>query len=204
MVDFRRILEGGKSNYTRVLTKISMGKKGVFKATYSFINDAFPMIEREGVSAEDTDTIISTMIGGAIAGVNEVYKEYDFKEKNRKPKEIDLDDEKSPFPVPDQIIDKVIKVAKEVIQEEVGDLLAKLNISDATVNSVLNTDSAKNMISYLVGLTSSFYAQNSLAIEEADERKEVLPTVRMDDKRFDMSAFQDEFKMEKWFNNLRK
>ena len=221
MVDFRKVLEGGKSNYTIVFNKLSPRNKGVFKAAYNYINDAFPKLENEGIPADDVDTIISTTIGGMLFGVNETYKKYDFADNPEETnKEIDLDDENNPYEVPVGILGKIEELAKEVIEEELSEMAEKLaerinnnrGPNDPMIDSeemmevfkeVLSLSSATNLMGYLLGLTASFYYSKASEMEEADERKEPLPRVKFDEGGFS-SAFQDEFKMEKWFNNLRK
>lgn len=212
MVDFRKVLEGGKSNYTIVFNKLSPRNKGVFKAAYNYINDAFPKLENEGIPADDVDTIISTTIGGMLFGVNETYKKYDFADNPEETnKEIDLDDENNPYEVPVGILGKIEELAKEVIEEELSEMAEKLaeqlEISSDEMmekfGEVLSLPSATNLMGYLLGLTASFYYNKAQEMEEADERKEPLPRVKFDEGGFS-SAFQDEFKMEKWFNNLRK
>jgi len=221
MVDFRSILEGGKSNYTVVLNKLSPKNKGVFKATYNYINDAFPKLENEGIPADDVDTIISTTIGGMLFGVNETYKKFDFKDNpDETDVELDLDGEDNPYEVPVGILDKIEELTKEVIEEELSEMSEKLaelinnnrGPNDPMIDSnemmkkfgeVLSLPSATNLMGYLLGLTASFYYNKAPEMEEADERKEPLPRVKFEESGFG-SSFQDEFKMEKWFNNLRK
>tara|TARA_R100001163_G_C5067980_1_gene207600 strand:+ start:684 stop:1322 length:639 start_codon:yes stop_codon:yes gene_type:complete len=212
MVDFRNILERGKSNYTVVFNKLSPKNKGVFKAAYNYINDAFPKLENEGISADDVDTILSTTIGGMLFGVNETYKQFDFKsDPEETDKQIDLDSEENPFEVPDNILSKIKDLAGDVIREELSEMAEKiaeqLGISSDEMmerfGEVLSLPSATNLMGYLLGLTASFYYNKAPEMEEADERKEPLPRVKFDESGFS-SSFQDEFKMEKWFNNLRK
>jgi len=212
MVDFRNILERGKSNYTVVFNKLSPRNKGVFKAAYNYINDAFPQLENEGIPADDVDTIISTTIGGMLFGVNETYQKYDINTDEEDAADIDLDDEKSPFVnIPTEILDTIEKLAKEVVKEELSEMAEKLSeqfgvSSDEVVRKfgkVLSLPSATNLMSYLLGLTTMFYYGKAKEMEEADERKEPLPRVKFDESGFS-SSFQDEYKMEKWFDNLRK
>tara|TARA_R100001510_G_C7617598_1_gene179319 strand:+ start:512 stop:1150 length:639 start_codon:yes stop_codon:yes gene_type:complete len=212
MVDFRKILERGKSNYTVVFNKLSPRNKGVFKAAYNYINDAFPQLENEGIPADDVDTIISTTIGGMLFGVNETYRQFDFKQNPEETdEEIDLDDENNPFEVPDNILSKIKDLAEDVIQEELSELAEKISeqlgvSSDEMMEKfaeVLSLPSATNLMGYLLGLTASFYYNKAEEMEEADKRKEPLPRVKFDEGGFS-SAFQDEYKMEKWFDNLRK
>ena len=212
MVDFRNILERGKSNYTVVFNKLSPRNKGVFKAAYNYINDAFPQLENEGIPADDVDTIISTTIGGMLFGVNETYQKYDINTAEENATEIDLDDEKSPFVnIPSEILKTIEKLAKEVVKEELSEMAKTLSeqlgvSSDEMMRKfgeVLSLPSATNLMSYLLGLTTMFYYSKAKEMEEADERKEPLPRVKFDEGGFS-SAFQDEYKMEKWFDNLRK
>ena len=128
MVDFRNILERGKSNYTVVFNKLSPRNKGVFKAAYNYINDAFPQLENEGIPADDVDTIISTTIGGMLFGVNETYQKYDINTAEENATEIDLDDEKSPFVnIPSEILKTIEKLAKEVVKEELSEMAKTLS-----------------------------------------------------------------------------
>lgn len=214
MVDFRNILEGGKSNYTVVFERLSPRNDGVFKAAYDYINDAFPKLESKGIPADDVDTILSTTIGGMLFGVNETYKKFDFKtDPEEDEEELDLDSKTSPFDPPEPILEKIKDLAKEVVEEELSEKIEELseelgissNELKQTIGEVLVLPSATNLMSYLLGLTASYYYSKASEMEEADERKEPLPRVRFDESAtgFD-SSFQDEYKMEKWFDNLRK
>ena len=159
MVDFRNILERGKSNYTVVFNKLSPRNNGVFKAAYNYINDAFPKLENEGIPADDVDTILSTTIGGMLFGVNETYQKYDINTSEEEAAEIDLDDEKSPFVnIPKEILDTIEKLAKEVVEEELSEMAQKLSeqlgiSSDEMMEKfgeVLSLSSATNLMSYLM------------------------------------------------------
>ena len=145
-------------------------------------------------------------------GVNETYKQFDFKDDPEEAEEeIDLDSEENPFEVPDHILSKIKDLAEDVIKEELSEMAEKiaeqLGISSNEMmekfGEVLSLPSATNLMGYLLGLTASFYYNKAPEIEEADERKEPLPRVKFDEGGFS-SSFQDEFKMEKWFDNLRK
>mgnify|MGYP003135213392 CR=1 FL=1 len=221
MVDFRNILERGKSNYTVVFKKLSPKNNGVFKAAYNYINDSFPILEKEDIPADDVDTILSTTIGGMLFGVSETYKKFDFSdEESEIEAELDLDGEDNPYEIPDDILSKIKDLAEDVIEEELPELAKKLaeqinnskGPNDPMIDSeelmeafkkVLSLSSATNLMGYLLGLTASFYYNQAEELEGADERKEPLPRVKFDESGFS-SSFQDEFKMEKWFDNLRK
>ena len=221
MVDFRNILERGKSNYTVVFKKLSPKNNGVFKAAYNYINDSFPILEKEDIPADDVDTILSTTIGGMLFGVSETYKKFDFSdEESEIEAELDLDGEDNPYEIPDDILSKIKDLAEDVIEEELPELAKKLaeqinnskGPNDPMIDSeelmeafkkVLSLSSATNLMGYLLGLTASFYYNQAEELEGADERKEPLPSVKFDESGFS-SSFQDEFKMEKWFDNLRK
>jgi len=212
MVDFRNILERGKSNYTVVFNRLSPKNKGIFEAAYNYINDAFPILENEGIPADDVDTILSITIGGMLFGVNETYKQFDFKEKpDDEEEEFDLDRSTPPFDPPPMIIEKIKKKTEEAVEEETTKLIEELTektglSSDKlkeTINEVLSLPSSTNLMSYLLFLTAAYFYNKASEMEEADERKEPLPRVKFDESGFS-SSFQDEFKMEKWFDNLRK
>ena len=219
-MDFRRILTYGKGTLKDVFDRVALGK-GIYKSGNDFIRitiDEMLNRETEDRPAPNTATqvrLVAATIGALVEQTYFIYGESDFKEaKKEEILEIDWDKPVSSDVIKDGVITAITNALFN--NTELTQVFRDAGIGYFDLQKVIKSDEAKQFARDLMASVVAYFATQSGQMEVADEREEVtevnVPDFRMTmedgkPKRKDpefSSEFQDEFKMEKWFNILRE
>lgn len=211
-MDFRRVLGYGKGTLEDILEKISKGK-AIYTSGNDFVRMTLDKLKPVGGEQPTGNQIkfVANLIGEVVNATYDLYKKLDIKT----PKEnetLDLPDGDEPITgemfkqtsvdvMTKYIVDRV-KIGKDTDFKE---LISEMGIDMAMVKGILESNEGAQFMRDVGFWLSAFIISSSGEMEAADEREEVTEVNVPDENPEDFdSKFQDEFKMEKWFDVLRE
>lgn len=220
-MDFRRILTYGKGTLQDLFDRIAKGR-GIYNSGNDFIrlmlDDVLSREDEKKPAAKTGQQIklAAATIGAIVEMTYDAYgSKIDFKKKKLDEiLEIDYDKPISSEIIPDKV---VTMITNELFSsKELTEVFQQAGLGYFALQQITKSKESKQFIRDLTASIAAYFAENSIQMEEADKREEVtevnVPDFRMTmedgkPKRKDpefSSEFQDEFKMEKWFNILRE
>lgn len=215
MVDYRKIMESGKTNYALILQKLSPEASGVMMAAQDFVDDTMQAL-RNSMREDNLQTqedLTAVALGSVILAAQATWDKTDLNWDDETPEQIDFEILKSKESfLKDEggvstLIDRGLKEMAKMSESDFEDLLEGFDASEVreitgAIMEVAQSGVGRNLMSYLMGLFWNYFQNNPLS-EDADERPEVLPEVKTEDTDEFDEDFRDMFKSE-WFRNLRK
>ena len=202
-MDFRRILTYGKGTLEDLLEKIAKGR-GIYKSGDDFVRAMFDDLKQREVETGASVKLVASTIGVLVEQAYSIYRRTDMKETDEEEiKDIDEDE-----PIPSDVFpDKAVNIITDGAMKdpELGKMFEQAGMSLQVMKTIIEMPETQQFARDLGFWIVQFFANESTRMEVADEREEVTEINVPDENPEDFdSKFQDEFKMEKWFNILRE
>ena len=212
-MDFRRVLGYGKGTLEDILEKISKGN-AIYTSGNDFVRMTLDKLKPVGGEQSTGNQIkfVASLIGEVVNATYDLYKKMDLKALDDK-ETMDMPD--GDEPITDEMFGNgqpVNMMTKYIVQRgmygkdaDFKELVSEMGIEMAMVQEVLESNEGAQFMRDVGFWLSAFIISSSGEMEAADEREEVTEVNVPDENPEDFdSKFQDEFKMEKWFDVLRE
>ena len=211
-MDFRRVLGYGKGTLEDILEKISKGK-AIYTSGNDFVRITLDKLKPVGGEQSTGNQIkfVASLVGEVVNATYDLYKKLDIRTPDEN-ETLDLPDGDDPIteemfgqPSVNEMTKYIVQRAKIGKDTDFKELISEMGIEMAMVEEILESNEGAQLMRDIGFWLSAFIITSSGSMEAADERKEVTEVNVPDEnpEEFD-SKFQDEFKMEKWFNVLRE
>ena len=221
-MDFRRILRYGKGTLEDLLEKIAKGR-GIYKAGDNFVRAMIDELldreqgeggggDRTAPATSEQIKLVASTIGVLFEQAYSLYRRADIKETD----EEEMKDINEDEPISEDVFsDKAVgMITTGCLQDpELREMFEQAGMSLEVMKRVIEMPETQQFARDLGFWTVNFFANESTRMEVADEREEVTEAATPNINPFRnptgyqgrfSSEFQDEFKMEKWFNILRE
>lgn len=202
-MDFRRILTYGKGTLEDLLEKIAKGR-GIYKSGDDFVRAMLDDLKGREVDTGQSVKLVASTIGVLVEQAYSLYRKADMKETD----EEELKDVNEDEPISDDVFsDKAVNMITGGVMKdpELGKMFEQAGMSLEVMKTIIEMPETLQFARDLGFWIVQFFANESTRMEAADEREEVTEVNVPDENPEDFdSKFQDEFKMEKWFNILRE
>jgi hypothetical protein len=202
-MDFRRVLTYGKGTLEDLLEKIAKGR-GIYKSGDDFVRTMLDDLKGREVDTGQSVKLVASTIGVLVEQAYSIYRRTDMKEADEEElKEINEDEPISGDVFPDKAVNMITGGAMK--DPELGKMFEQAGMSLEVMKTIIEMPETLQFARDLGFWIVQFFANESTRMEAADEREEVTEVNVPDENPEDFdSKFQDEFKMEKWFNILRE
>ena len=210
-MDFRRILTYGKGTLEDLLEKIAKGR-GIYKTGDDFVRAMLDDLKGREVDTGASVKLVASTIGVLVEQAYSLYRRADIKETDEEEmKDIDEDEPISEDVFPDTAVGMITTGCLQ--DPELGELFQEYGISSEVMKRIVEMPETQQFARDLGFWIVNFFGNESTRMEVADEREEVTEAATPNINPFRnptgyqgrfSSEFQDEFKMEKWFNILRE
>tara|TARA_R100000406_G_scaffold85292_1_gene68629 strand:- start:54 stop:704 length:651 start_codon:yes stop_codon:yes gene_type:complete len=213
-MDFRRILTYGKGTLEDLLEKIAKGR-GIYKSGDDFVRGMIDELldreqgeggggDRTAPATSEQIKLVASTIGVLVEQAYSLYRRADIKETD----EEEMKDINEDEPISEDVFsDKAVgMITTGCLQDpELREMFEQAGMGLEVMKRVIEMPETQQFARDLGFWIVNFFANESTRMEVADEREEVTEVNVPDENPEDFdSKFQDEFKMEKWFNILRE